>query len=587
MNKEILEYAQKYRAIGWNVIPLYDYSKNPSSNFFLPEYKDTKGNMVRGWLPLKDRRVTDEEFNLWFVDKNPTGLGVVTGAISGIVVVDEDSYKAGGKAVTLNSPMLSLTARHGKHYFFKYTEAIKTSGFRKGVNVEIKSDGGFIVLPPSEVITEPITKYTGKYEWLMKCRMEDLPTITEGQLTDYRGDSFGKAVDLKDVTGAAEGDRHNNLRTFALAIFNRFNPKEWQIAEDMVRFEATKQNPPLPDKQMERLIADCKQFVSSHPKEEKKPDQKAVAKPRTVNEIANERISDRALEKTAPKTMWPELDAIIKGLVPGHIHTWTGDTNVGKTALACNVSVRVEQQGKKVLYIALEPDVNVVEYLASIRHKKKFSELTDEDLKVPEDQEHIKFLLSRDIEKIEDLLRVLDQEEHYDLIVIDHIGYFVHSEKDWLQQQANIIKQLASMAKVKKTCVIIIAHLRKPSGSPKAQKEWVPSQNDIAGSAAFKQDSTEVIIAVRKTKEADEFSVQFDDEGWLLVTKTKAGPNGTVKLWFREQSAYITTAREADKDEKDRAELTAMLRSKQASLLDESKDLWDKSDDDDEIGDED
>src|SRR5258708_1403338 len=218
------EYAEKYRKIGWQVIPLYDKTKIPSHV---------------NWKELQTRAVTDEEFNTWFDDPKVTGLGVITGKISGIVVVDEDSYKADGMKFEFESPMVCQTARGGKHHYFKYTEPIKTSGFRPGINIEIKSDGGFIVLPPSIVYTYPSIKEEGEYTWLSKSSLQKLPTITEQQLLPYRGGlTKNGAIELRDFLSASVGTRHNNLRTVALVIFNRFKEEDWDLAETATRVEA-------------------------------------------------------------------------------------------------------------------------------------------------------------------------------------------------------------------------------------------------------------------------------------------------------------------------------------------------------------
>jgi hypothetical protein len=98
------------------------------------------------------------------------------------------------------------------------------------------------------------------------------------------------------------------------------------------------------------------------------------------------------------------------------------------------------------------------------------------------------------------------------------------------------------IAKKKKCAIMIVAHLRKRGKNEK--KNYIPSHDDIMGSGAFKQDSTEVLIATRKflTDEPDE--IRYGNEGSLYVTKSKVGPNGKIGLVFSEGSAKITTTGE-------------------------------------------
>lgn len=531
------EIAEKYRNAGWNIVPLYNFSKIPDNILT----KNEDGTWQPSWKPLEERMATEEEFNKWFGGDLLTGLGVITGKISGIVVIDEDSYKADGMEFGLISPMVSQTGRGGKHHFFKYTEPIKTSGFRKGVNIEIKATGGFVVLPPSQVLKDSNSADLGTYTWLKKCKISELPPITEESLSKYRGNANGKAVDILELRKSAAGSRHNNLRTLALAIFNRFAPKEWELAEDIILKEAAEFDPPPPLTEVSQIIKDCKVYIKTHPKEVIERELQ-VLEPRTLNSLLAERLAEKELEARAPKTGWPELDDIIKGFIPTHLYTVTGSENVGKSSLAANFAARLSKQGFKTLYIALEPGIKILDYLASACFNKRFDEITSEDYENLDDG-NIRVFVDRDIEHVQQLVAtVRNLKEHYDLIIIDHIGYFVKSKENFIQEQSNVVKELAFLAKEKKTAIMMIAHLRKKSSA--MQVEYIPTNDDISGSGAFKQDSTEVMIVIRKKDPNDEYQVKYVEEGMLFVTKTKCGPNGVVPLTFSERKAYISSRME-------------------------------------------
>lgn len=267
---------------------------------------------------------------------------------------------------------------------------------------------------------------------------------------------------------------------------------------------------------------------------------KPAVKPNTLDEVKVKRIAEKKLEKLAPLTGYPDLDRLIKGFIPGHLYTLTGETNVGKTATACNFAVAVAKQKKRVLYIALEPENTVIDYIASVFHSKKFSDLTDEDLSL--DAINIDILGKEEIDSTEKLVETVDKLERYDLVIVDHIGYFITSQTNYLQQQSNSIKQLVGFAKKKSCAVMIIAHLRKRGKNEK--KGYTPSSDDISGSGSFKQDSTEVLIVTRNLKSDDKDEVQYSDEGKIIVTKSKSGPNGQVNIYFTHQGARIMTGGE-------------------------------------------
>lgn len=210
------------------------------------------------------------------------------------------------------------------------------------------------------------------------------------------------------------------------------------------------------------------------------------------------------------------------------------------TSCACNFAVRVAKQGKKVLYFALEPENMVVDYIASARLDKRFDELTDDDIN--QDDGNIHIFGKEEVSKINDLVHIIEQLDRYDLIIVDHIGYFTSGENNLIQEQSNVIKRLAGLAKSKKTAIMMIAHLRKPP--PGTKRNYTPTSNDISGSAAFKQDSTDVIIINRFLENNADGSMVYGTDGMINVTKTKSGPNGVVPIYFSNNKASILSADE-------------------------------------------
>lgn len=259
--------------------------------------------------------------------------------------------------------------------------------------------------------------------------------------------------------------------------------------------------------------------------------EKISKKPQKLNSVITNRREEKLLEIDAPGTGYPELDKKIKGFIPGHLYAFTGDTNVGKTSMACNFAYRMVLTGKRrVLYFALEPDNTVVDYLASIATETKFDRLSSEhyDL-IPNG---IDIFTKDDVRNIDELVKIVKELDRYDLIIIDHIGYFIHDAQNYNQKQSDVIKALAGLSKVKKCAIMMIAHLRK------GVKD-IPTMDDISGSAAFKQDSTEVLIAIRDKDENDHFGVEYKDTGYILVTKTKSGKPGAIKIVFQEGGGTI------------------------------------------------
>lgn len=264
---------------------------------------------------------------------------------------------------------------------------------------------------------------------------------------------------------------------------------------------------------------------------------KAPAKPKSILKVRTIASLMKLTEELAPKTGYPMLDSIIKGFIPGHLYTMTAETNSGKTQLAVNFAVNVARQHKKVAYIALEPDVQIITSILAVWNNTTYEKALDIGTKNPE---NIDIFLQEDIPDIETLKSTMKHlvatSANYDLVIIDHIGYFVNSENNTNQAQSNLLKELAILTKKSNTAILIIAHPRKIDGKV--------TMNDIAGSAAFKQDSTEVLLLQRDKKNPDdEYDTTLSDIAYLVVAKKKVSSNSQIsytKLVFSSDSPKVT-----------------------------------------------
>ena len=63
--------------------------------------------------------------------------------------------------------------------------------------------------------------------------------------------------------------------------------------------------------------------------------------------------------------------------------------------------------------------------------------------------------------------------------------------------------------------------------------------NDISGSAAFKQDATDIMILHRQKDDADPFNLTVLPDGFILLPKVKTGISGSIKIRFVPRSAVM------------------------------------------------
>ena len=79
MTKSTLDYANFYLSQNFSVIPVKSRNKIPG---------------IPSWKPYQQVKPTEQEINKWFGNGNDYNIGIVSGNISGLCVVDLDSIQA-------------------------------------------------------------------------------------------------------------------------------------------------------------------------------------------------------------------------------------------------------------------------------------------------------------------------------------------------------------------------------------------------------------------------------------------------------------------------------------------------------------
>lgn len=220
----MLEMARKYVAKGKSVIPLRPRSKVPA---------------ISSWAPYQDRLATDEELVSWF-GSGANNMGLVTGAISGLVVVDEDSAEGAENATKLGltSPVRAQ-ARKGFHHYFKHPGTKVSNGVRIAPGLDLRGDGGYVVAPPSIHETGHV------YCWAIAGEMPvypgympDVPVVVnrEGWVTDAvnsleAGNRHGTLV---KIVGKLIHEGLSESETLALLMPHLEAMREEGVAEDPV-----------------------------------------------------------------------------------------------------------------------------------------------------------------------------------------------------------------------------------------------------------------------------------------------------------------------------------------------------------------
>lgn len=199
-----LAYVQK---LNFKIFPIHHKSKVPMTH--------------RGF---KDATNDLKQVEEWFTLFPDAGIGLPTGKINNILVLDIDPRNGGDVSLSrlideygeLPHTVQCLTGGGGQHYYFKYDERLSKSKLDGYPGLDIQSDGKYVVVPPS---THPNGK---KYHWEESSK----PVITDFaevpswliNLTEIKKQNIRHKVKpvneyVRILQGVNEGERNNSLMT--------------------------------------------------------------------------------------------------------------------------------------------------------------------------------------------------------------------------------------------------------------------------------------------------------------------------------------------------------------------------------------
>jgi hypothetical protein len=137
----VQEKVKKYLELGWSVFPLRPKMKTPTA----------------AWNQYRTERMKIEEVENKF--QSDSNIALACGELSGILVIDQDSYKGKAGFENVDSPLKAITPRGGMHVYFKYTKGLQNT-VNEAKGTDIRSEGGYVVLPSSTVEFEKDGKKT-------------------------------------------------------------------------------------------------------------------------------------------------------------------------------------------------------------------------------------------------------------------------------------------------------------------------------------------------------------------------------------------------------------------------------------------
>ena len=213
----MLNTALAYLSYGWSIFPLCPMSK-------VPAFK---------WDKYQTEKPTQALVTQWWTNTPGFNIGLVTGAISCIVVVDCDTPDAVDRYLSHSNykPTLAVATGQGMHFYHHAPNFRVSNAVRLLPDLDIRGDGGYVVAPPS---IHPNGK---RYQWHKRALIQPLPgyifdlvkpreymrtpqaeTKTFPAQSAVRGTAYAQSVfdrEYSSVISAVEHGRNNQLNRSA------------------------------------------------------------------------------------------------------------------------------------------------------------------------------------------------------------------------------------------------------------------------------------------------------------------------------------------------------------------------------------
>jgi hypothetical protein len=239
--------ALAYRRLGWSVIPLRPRDKIPSI----------------AWQEYQDRPADEPEIRSWFAHWPRANVGVITGPVSCLVVVDVDPRHGGEVSISrwiehhgpLPKTVESVTGGGGRHLYFAAVDPNLRNRVAIVPGIDLRARGGMIVAPPS------IHPSGEPYAWKPGHAPDERPLAPLPQWLheQLRTESVRHGHPLAYWRSLARGDVEEGQRNTTIASFaghllwHGVDPEV--VSELLLSWNRVRCRPPLDDDEVARVVA--------------------------------------------------------------------------------------------------------------------------------------------------------------------------------------------------------------------------------------------------------------------------------------------------------------------------------------------
>lgn len=457
----------------------------------IPVGKDKKP--LINWKPYQAKKATKEEITAWWEKFPGANVGIITGQISNIAVIDVEK---GGKIDDLPKTAMVQTGGGGWHLYYEYCPGTENKT-RVRPLTDIRGNGGYVVAPPS------IHSSGKEYVWIRKGKLQPFPKNLFGIKSE--------PTKWDDVAlGITEGQRNETASKYIGKLMTIYSPDTWEnTVWGTAKIWNERNDPPLKENELRQVYESIQR--------------RAVKNEKGKIEILDDELRIVHISETEQlfsggeryNTQYSMIDeAIGGGVEDGDLIVISAPTGSGKTTFMQSLTCKLTKQGLPCLWFSYEV------LLHHLWNKFSNMGLTKDDVVFAPFR-----VANGNINYIHTAIQRAKEEFYTKFIFIDHLGFLVPKlsgndiSKNYSAYLQQICRELKTIAINEQVIIVLASHMRKTDN---------PSINDIRDSAGIAQEADLVFILDRKiTNDQDYFSRQTQ---CILAKNRKTGKGLKINL---------------------------------------------------------
>lgn len=253
--------ALRYAHRGWAVLPLHTIVNGKCS---CQNNCDSPGKHPRIKQGLLNATTDINQITQWWHKWPQANIGIRTGSVSGIVVIDIDPRHDGDNSLSklehtyrqLPDTLEAGTGSGGRHVYFRHPGGYIPNGAGIfGDGIDIRGDGGYVVAPPSIHISGR------KYSWDIGTEQYDLAPMPDWLIQLLQAQT--NRVPEKVEGSIPEGRRHDTLLSFAGSMRRRgMRPESIYAA---LEIENQRCHPPISNHEIKNIAYSMDKYTPQNP----------------------------------------------------------------------------------------------------------------------------------------------------------------------------------------------------------------------------------------------------------------------------------------------------------------------------------